>query len=45
MAPGTWAPVPGSTNTVTNLSGLWQFTVTNAAPQQFYRAAAVVPCP
>jgi hypothetical protein len=40
-----WLPLPGSTNTVTNLSGLWQFTVTNTAPQQFYRGAAVVPCP
>jgi autotransporter-associated beta strand protein len=39
-----WAPVAGSTNTVTNASGLWQFTVTNTAPQQFYRATAVVPC-
>jgi hypothetical protein len=39
-----WAPVAGSTNTVTNVSGLWQFTVTNTAPQQFYRGTAVVPC-
>ena len=31
-----WAPVVGSTNTVTNVSGSWQFTVTNSA---------VVPCP
>jgi hypothetical protein len=41
----SWTPVAGSTNTVTNVSGLWQFTVTNTAPQQFYRATAVVPCP
>ena len=40
-----WSPVVGSTNTVTNLSGLWQFTVTNTALQQFYRGAAIVPCP
>ena len=40
-----WAPVVGSTNTVTNVSGSWQFTVTNTAPQQFYRSSAVVPCP
>jgi fibronectin-binding autotransporter adhesin len=40
-----WVPVVGSTNTVTNVSGLWQFTVTNTAPQQFYRSTAVVPCP
>ncbi len=30
-----WLPVVGSTNTVTNSSGLWQFTVTNAGPQQY----------
>jgi hypothetical protein len=40
-----WAPVAASTNTVTNVSGLWQFTVTNTTPQQFYRSTAVVPCP
>jgi len=40
-----WAPVTGSTNTVTNDSGVWQFTITNTAPQQFYRGAAVAPCP
>ncbi len=41
----SWLPVAGSTNTVTNVSGLWQFTVTNTVPQQFYRGTAVVPCP
>ena len=41
----SWGPVVGSTNTVTNVSGLWQITITNTAPQQFYRSAAVVPCP
>jgi autotransporter-associated beta strand protein len=40
-----WAPVVGSTNTVTNVSGLWQFTATNTTPQQFYRSTAVAPCP
>jgi hypothetical protein len=41
----SWAPVAGSTNTVTDVNGLWQFTLTNTAPQQFYRSTAVVPCP
>ena len=41
----SWTPVAGSTNTVTNVSGLWQFTVTNTAPRQFYRGRAVLPCP
>ncbi len=40
-----WLPLAGSTNTVTNPSGLWQFTVTNTAAQQYYRSTAVVPCP
>ena len=41
-----WFPLAGSTNTVTNDSGQWQLTVTNYdASQQYYRAAAVVPCP
>ncbi len=39
-----WWPVPGSTNTVTTFTGIWQFTVTNGAAQQFYRSAAIVPC-
>jgi hypothetical protein len=33
-----WVPVPGSTNTVTNIGGLWFLTVTNDAPQRFYRS-------
>jgi hypothetical protein len=41
----SWPPVAGSTNTVTNLSGLWQITVTNTGAQRFYRSAAVTPCP
>jgi hypothetical protein len=44
-APMSWAPMVGSTNTVTNVTGLWQFTVTNMTPHQFYRGTAVVPCP
>jgi len=40
-----WLPVAGSTNTVTNLSGLWHVTVTNAGPHHYYRGAAVAPCP
>jgi hypothetical protein len=40
----SWTVLTGSTNVVTNLSGAWSFTVTNATPQQFYRSAAVVPC-
>jgi hypothetical protein len=45
VAMTNWAPVVGSTNTVTNVSGMWQFTVTNTASQQFYRGTAVAPCP
>ena len=46
VAPMTsWSPVIGSTNAVTNVSGLWQVTVTNTTTQQFYRGTAVVPCP
>jgi hypothetical protein len=45
LAASNWLPLVGSTNTVTNENGLWQFTVTNTAPQQFYRATAVAPCP
>jgi hypothetical protein len=39
-----WVPVAGSTNTVTDPGGLWQVTVTNVVPKQFYRSAAVTPC-
>ena len=41
----SWAVLPGSTNTVSDPSGLWQITVTNTAAQQYYRSTAVVPCP
>ena len=43
-SPASWTPVVGSSNTVTNVSGLWQFTVSNTAPQKFYRSTAVAPC-
>lgn len=39
-----WAVVPGSTNLVTDPSGVWYFTATNPAPQ-YYRAAAVTVSP
>ena len=47
MTPPTssWVPLAGSTNTVTNVSGQWQLTLTNTASQQYYRSTAVVPCP
>ena len=41
----TWTILTGSTNAVTDVSGVWQFTVTNAAPQRYCRSTAVVPCP
>jgi len=39
-----WLAVPGTTNTVTNASGLWSVTVTNPAPA-FYRVKAMSVCP
>jgi hypothetical protein len=44
-AVATWAALAGSTNTVTNLSGFWSYTTPNNLPRQFFRSAAVVPCP
>jgi aryl-phospho-beta-D-glucosidase BglC (GH1 family) len=41
--PINWQSVAGSTNTVTNSSGLWFFTATNFAPQTFYRSAVGYP--
>jgi glucosylceramidase len=41
--PILWAVVAGSTNTVTNLSGLWVSTITNSGLQGFYRSAAISP--
>jgi hypothetical protein len=43
--PGVWDAVTGSTNTVTNNSGLWYYTITNTEPQRFYRSVAISPCP
>ena len=44
LAPMTsWLPLWNSTNTVTDASGLWSYTVTNNAAQQFYRSAAMNP--
>jgi hypothetical protein len=40
-----WNVVAGSTNTVTNVSGLWSVTITNNVPQLYYRSAAVSVCP
>ena len=40
-----WVAVAGSTNLVTNGSGLWSFTVTNTAPTRFYRSTAMSVCP
>jgi fibronectin-binding autotransporter adhesin len=45
VAMTNWAPVIGSTNTVTNSSGIWQLTVTNNGLQQFYRSTAAAPAP
>ena len=42
---GSWMPLAGSTNTVTNTDGLWSYTVTNTDAQQFYRSAVVNPGP
>jgi hypothetical protein len=42
-APIAWEPLPGSTNTVTNLNGIWLFTITTTGSQQFYRSAVVEP--
>jgi autotransporter-associated beta strand protein len=39
-----WMAVASSTNTAGG-NGLWQFTATNAAALQFFRAVAVNPCP
>jgi hypothetical protein len=44
-AMSSWTVVAGSTNTVTDVNGLWSFTVTNTMPRQFYRPAAVNACP
>lgn len=38
-----WEAVVGSTNTVTNPNGLWGYTITNTAGQQFFRASVATP--
>ena len=43
--PTSWTVLAGSTNTVTNSSGVWWCTVSNTALQQFYHPAAIHPCP
>ncbi|HEY5909620.1 MAG TPA: YDG domain-containing protein, partial [Verrucomicrobiae bacterium] len=46
VAPTTeWTIIPGSTNTVTESSGLWNYTVTGDGPYRFYRSVAVNPAP
>jgi trimeric autotransporter adhesin len=40
-----WTVLPGSTNLVTNSSGLWSIVVTNIPPKRFYNSKAVNPCP
>jgi hypothetical protein len=37
LTPVSWTPVPGSTSTVTDLSGIWDLVVTNDGPHRFYR--------
>ena len=39
-----WTPVTGSTNTASQIGGLWSFAVSNAAPA-FYRVVAEDPAP
>ena len=41
--PILWEAVARTTNTVTNVSGLWVSTVTNTGVQRFYRSAVVSP--
>ncbi len=41
--PVDWQPLAGSTNTVTNGSGLWSCTSTNSGSQRFYRSVIAYP--
>jgi hypothetical protein len=41
----SWAALSGSTNTAPSPGGLWSLTVSNAAPQRFYRSVAITPAP
>jgi hypothetical protein len=41
----TWVPLAGSTNIVTNASGLWNLTVPTSGTVRFYRSVAERLCP
>jgi len=41
----TWQILPGSTNQVSDPSGVWSLTVSNPAPASFYRVRAISVCP
>jgi hypothetical protein len=41
--PINWQPLADSTNTVTNSSGLWFYTSTNSAPQNYFRSVVAYP--
>ena len=41
--PINWQPLSGSTNTVTNSSGLWFYTSTNSASQSYFRSVVAGP--
>jgi hypothetical protein len=43
MPPINWQPLTGSTNIVTNSSGLWFYVATNTVQQRFYRSAVANP--
>jgi hypothetical protein len=43
LPPILWEPLAGSTNTVTNASGIWSHTISNQGPQRFYRSVVVTP--
>ena len=40
-----WVPLAGSTNIVTNASGLWNLTVPASGTQRYYRSVANQVCP
>ena len=41
----TWVPLAGSTNIITNASGLWNLTVPTSGAVRFYRSVADKLCP
>jgi endoglucanase len=43
IPPIIWQTLPGSTNIVTNSSGLWFYVVTNSDQQRYYRSAVASP--